>query len=71
VPPEQRTRRGIPITAGPHSVHFGLIVGVTAEDLGGTTAEDRAEVVSLVRAREALPPEARTLAERAATDGEF
>ncbi|MEV7040379.1 hypothetical protein [Amycolatopsis sp. NPDC051061] len=57
--------------AGPHSVHFGLIVGVTAEDLGGTTAEDRAEVVSLVRAREALPPEARTLAERAATGGEF
>ncbi|WP_284744128.1 hypothetical protein [Amycolatopsis sp. RTGN1] len=53
------------------SVHFGLIVGVTAEDVSGTTEADRAEVVSLVRAREALPPEARTLAERAATDGEF
>ncbi|MEV6643218.1 hypothetical protein [Amycolatopsis sp. NPDC051371] len=53
------------------SVHFGLIVGVTAEDVTGTTAADRAEVVSLVRAREALPPEARTLAERAAVDGEF
>jgi hypothetical protein len=52
-------------------VHFGLIVGATAEDVGGTTEADRAEVVSLVRAREALPPEARTLAERAATDGEF
>ncbi|WP_086839399.1 hypothetical protein [Amycolatopsis kentuckyensis] len=48
------------------SVHIGLIVGVTAEELAGTTPEDRAEVVSLVRAREALPPAARTLAERAA-----
>lgn len=53
------------------SVHFGLVVGVTAEDVAGTTAEDRAAVVSLVRAREAVPPEARTLAERAATGGEF
>lgn len=57
--------------ADARSVHFGLVVGVTAEDLAGTTAEDRAEVVSRVRAREALPPEARTLAERAATAGEF
>lgn len=40
-----------------------VVVGVTAEDIAGTTAADRAEVVSLVRAR---PPEARTLAERAA-----
>jgi hypothetical protein len=53
------------------AVHFGLVVGVTAEDIGGTTEADRAEVVSLVLAREALPPEARTLAERAATEGEF
>ncbi|VVJ21115.1 Uncharacterised protein [Amycolatopsis camponoti] len=52
-------------------VPIGLFVGVTPEDLAGTTAEDRAEVVALVRAREALPPEARTLAERAAADGEF
>lgn len=47
------------------SVHIGLIVGVTAEEVIGTTPADRAEVVSLVLAREALPPEARTLAERA------
>ncbi|MFI5585941.1 hypothetical protein ACIA5G_12965 [Amycolatopsis sp. NPDC051758] len=40
-----------------------IVVGVTAESIVGTTAEDRAEVVSLVRAR---PPAARTLAERAA-----
>lgn len=57
-----------------HSGHIGLIVGVAAEGVAGTTAEDRAEVISLVRAREALPPEARTLAERAAAalaDEEF
>jgi hypothetical protein len=53
------------------SVPTGLVVGVTAEDVAGTTPEDRAEVVSLVLARVALPPdvlppEARTLAERAA-----
>ncbi|MEU8632474.1 hypothetical protein AB0C38_09925 [Amycolatopsis sp. NPDC048633] len=53
------------------SVHFGLVVGVTAEDVAGTTAADRAEVVSLVRAREALPPAARTLAERAVALEEF
>ncbi|WP_439380919.1 hypothetical protein [Amycolatopsis lexingtonensis] len=55
-------------------VHIGLVVGVTAEALAGTTPEDRAEVVALVRAREALPPAARTLAERAAAaagDEEF
>jgi hypothetical protein len=40
-----------------------VVVGVTAENMVGTRAEDRAEVVSLVRAR---PPAARTLAERAA-----
>lgn len=53
------------------SVHFGLVVGVTPEDVAGTTTADRAEVVALVRAREALPPEVRTLAERAAAEGEF
>ncbi|NBH05033.1 hypothetical protein GTY80_17495, partial [Amycolatopsis sp. SID8362] len=47
-------------------VHIGLVVGVTAESVVGTTPEDRAEVVALVRAREALPLGARTLAERAA-----
>ncbi|WP_290061285.1 hypothetical protein [Amycolatopsis solani] len=47
------------------SVPIGLVVGVTAESITGTTPEDRAEVVALVRAREALPPTARTLAERA------
>jgi hypothetical protein len=47
-------------------VHIGLIVGVTADGVAGTTAEDRAEVVSLVRARSTMPPSARTLAERAA-----
>ncbi|WP_370964062.1 hypothetical protein [Amycolatopsis sp. cg9] len=55
-------------------VHIGLVVGVTAEHLAGTTREDRADVVALVRARQALPPEARTLAERAAAaarDEEF
>ncbi|WP_410635273.1 hypothetical protein [Amycolatopsis sp. cmx-4-83] len=46
-------------------VHIGLVVGVTAENIIGTTREDRADVVALVRAREGLPPEARTLAERA------
>ncbi|WP_206788447.1 hypothetical protein [Amycolatopsis sp. MtRt-6] len=51
--------------------HIGLTVGVTAEDVAGTTPADRAEVVSLVRAREALPPVARTLAERAAGAAEF
>jgi hypothetical protein len=45
------------VAAGP----LGLVVGVTAENVFGTTPADRAEVVSLVRAREA-----RTLAERAA-----
>jgi hypothetical protein len=45
------------VSAGP----LELVVGVTAEYVVGTTPADRAEVVSLVRAREA-----RTLAERAA-----
>jgi hypothetical protein len=56
------------------SAPIGLTVGVTAEGVIGTTPEDRAEVVSLVRAREALPLSARTLAERAAAgaaDEEF
>lgn len=53
------------------SVHIGLFVGVAAEGVAGTTAEDRAEVVSLVLARESLPPQARTLAERAAAAEEF
>ncbi|MDT7800427.1 MAG: hypothetical protein QOI78_3860 [Actinomycetota bacterium] len=48
------------------SVHIGLVVGVAAEGVTGTTPEDRAAVVALVRAREALPLPARTLAERAA-----
>ncbi|WP_116203099.1 hypothetical protein [Amycolatopsis circi] len=52
------------------AARIGLLVGV-ADDVNGTTPEDRAEVVSLVRAREALPPEARTLAERAVADEEF
>ncbi|MEV7094892.1 hypothetical protein AB0M80_18845 [Amycolatopsis sp. NPDC051045] len=47
-------------------VHIGLVVGVTAGSVHETTPEDRAAVVALVRARETLPPEARTLAERAA-----
>ncbi|GAA4547799.1 hypothetical protein [Amycolatopsis samaneae] len=53
---------------------LGVIVGVASADVTGTTPEDRAEVVALVRARETLPPAARTLAERAATrdaDEEF
>ena len=56
------------------SAPIGLTVGVTAEGVIGTTPEDRAEVVSLVRAREALPLSARTLAERVAAgaaDEEF
>ena len=52
--------------AATSSVHIGLVVGVGAEGVAGTTPQDRAAVVALVRAREALPPEARTLAERAA-----
>ncbi|MFD2470620.1 hypothetical protein [Amycolatopsis silviterrae] len=51
------------------SASLGLVVGVAGPDVEGTTPEDRAEVVSLVRAREA-----RTLAERAAgraVDEEF
>jgi hypothetical protein len=47
-------------------VHIGLVVGVAADGVVGTTPEDRAAVVALVRAREALPLQARTLAERAA-----
>jgi hypothetical protein len=64
----------VDLTEAVPSVHIGLVVGVTAESVIGTTPEDRAEVVSLVSAREALPPEARTLAERAvaaAADEEF
>lgn len=59
------------LDGGAASVPDGLFVGVTAEDVAGTTAADRAEVVSLVRARETMPPEARTLAERAAAEEEF
>ncbi|WP_414943742.1 hypothetical protein [Amycolatopsis sp. cmx-11-32] len=51
------------LVASVHSGRIGLVVGVAAEGVAGTTAEDRAEVVALVRAR---PPEDRTLAERAA-----
>ncbi|MEU4519995.1 hypothetical protein AB0F52_15020 [Amycolatopsis sp. NPDC024027] len=56
---EAAARRGV---AAP----IGIVVGVTAEGVAGTTPEDRAEVVSLVRARAALPLADRTLAERAA-----
>ncbi|AUI59467.1 hypothetical protein [Amycolatopsis sp. BJA-103] len=51
------------LAASVHSGRIGLVVGVAAEGVAGTTAEDRAAVVALVRAR---PPEDRTLAERAA-----
>ncbi|MFJ8911210.1 hypothetical protein [Amycolatopsis sp. NPDC102389] len=59
------------LAAGVHSGQIALVVGVADEGVAGTTAEDRAEVVALVRARR---PEARTLAERAAAasaDEEF
>jgi len=59
------------LAAGVHSGQIAVVVGVADESVAGTTAEDRAEVVALVRAR---PPEARTLAERAAAasaDEEF
>ena len=64
---------GTRLAAAP-SGRLGLVVGVADPAVEGTTPEDRAEVVSLVRAREGLPPEARTLAERAAgrnADEEF
>ncbi len=51
------------LVAKVHSGRIAVVVGVVAEGVTGTTAEDRAEVVALVRAR---PPEDRTLAERAA-----
>ncbi|MEV6905840.1 hypothetical protein [Amycolatopsis sp. NPDC051071] len=51
------------LAANVHSGGIGIVVGVAAEGVAGTTAEDRAEVVALVRAR---PAENRTLAERAA-----
>ncbi|HET6289554.1 MAG TPA: hypothetical protein VFG15_22765 [Amycolatopsis sp.] len=50
---------------------IALVVGGADEGVTGTTAEDRADVVALVRAR---PPQIRTLAERAAAtsaDEEF
>lgn len=50
---------------------IAVVVGMADESVAGTTTEDRAEVVALVRAR---PPELRTLAERAAAasaDEEF
>ncbi|MFE3170343.1 hypothetical protein ACFXPA_09320 [Amycolatopsis sp. NPDC059090] len=50
---------------------LSLIVGAADPDVHGTTPEDRAEVISLVRSRETLPPAARTLAERAVADEEF
>ncbi|QXV57724.1 hypothetical protein [Amycolatopsis sp. TNS106] len=59
------------LAARVHSGQIAVVVGVAGEGVAGTTAEDRAEVVALVRAR---PPEARTLAERAAAasaDEEF
>ncbi|MFI6307561.1 hypothetical protein ACIBCH_37225 [Amycolatopsis thailandensis] len=59
------------LAADVHSGRITLVVGVAGEGVAGTTAEDRAQVVALVRAR---PPEARTLAERAAAaadDEEF
>lgn len=49
--------------AAASAVHIGLVVGVAAEGVTGTTPEDRAAVVSLVRARS---PRVWTLAERAA-----
>ncbi|WP_134661687.1 MULTISPECIES: hypothetical protein [unclassified Amycolatopsis] len=57
--------------AATSSGRIDLIVGAADPDVDGTTSEDRAEVISLVRSRESLPPEARTLAERAAADEEF
>ncbi|EMD24770.1 hypothetical protein [Amycolatopsis azurea] len=54
-----------------HSGRVTLVVGAAGEGVAGTTPEDRAQVVALVRAR---PPEVRTLAERAAAvsdDEEF
>ncbi|WP_410652425.1 hypothetical protein [Amycolatopsis sp. cmx-4-54] len=59
------------LAASVHSGQIAVVVGVEGEGVVGTTAEDRAEVVALVRAR---PPAARTLAERAAAasaDEEF
>ncbi|SFQ05497.1 hypothetical protein [Amycolatopsis rubida] len=56
------------------ALRFDLVVGAAGQDVEGTTPQDRAEVVSLVRAREALPPQVQTLAERAASrdaDEEF
>ncbi|ANN17312.1 hypothetical protein SD37_17770 [Amycolatopsis orientalis] len=55
------------LAANVRSGRIALVVGVAGEGVAGTTAEDRAEVVALVRAR---PPEARTLAERAAATAE-
>ncbi|MFB9924327.1 hypothetical protein ACFORO_10915 [Amycolatopsis halotolerans] len=57
--------------AATSSNRIGLVVGAADPDVNGTTSEDRAEVISLARAREALPPAARTLAERAVADEEF
>ncbi|GAB3741647.1 hypothetical protein GCM10027598_72600 [Amycolatopsis oliviviridis] len=59
------------LAAGVHGGRITLVVGVAGAGVAGTTPEDRAQVVALVRAR---PPEARTLAERAAAvsdDEEF
>ncbi|MFI9454325.1 hypothetical protein [Amycolatopsis sp. NPDC052450] len=59
------------LAARVRSGQIALVVGVAGEGVAGTTTEDRAEVVALVRAR---PPETRTLAERAAAasaDEEF
>ncbi|MBB5850212.1 hypothetical protein ACFQ05_23665 [Amycolatopsis umgeniensis] len=61
----------IRLAAGIHSGRIALVVGVAGEGVTGTTPEDRARVVALVRARE---PGFRTLAERAAAasaDEEF
>ncbi|MGW7531360.1 hypothetical protein [Amycolatopsis sp. NPDC054798] len=61
---------GTRLAAAP-SGRIGIVIGAAGPDVEGTTPEDRAEVISLVRAREALPRPARTLAERAAADEEF
>ncbi|UKD58067.1 hypothetical protein L3Q65_15480 [Amycolatopsis sp. FU40] len=57
--------------AATSSARIGLVVGAVGPDVQCTAPEDRAEVISLVRARESLPPESRTLAERAVADEEF
>jgi hypothetical protein len=67
---EASTRLAAGVQSG-QSGRITLVVGVAGEGVTGTTAEDRADVVALVRSRQ---PEDRTLAERAAaasTEEEF